>query len=254
MSKERHKYILDLLEEHGEVSVADLSESLQLSAVTIRSDLRALEKQGLLKRTHGGATKDKDCISIEVGAGNVFHRMEDKKKIADQAFSYIRDNDTIIMDDSSMNYYLAKRIREERTKHLIVITNSLSVATILSGAEHIVTYMTGGQIGGKFPAAMGDIAVETIRSFKANKAFISAYGINFDVGITSIGSPQLQVKKAILEVAEEIYVMVDSTKFGGGYVMAVCPFERLTKIITDDGLSQEYRKIARDKHIDIDIV
>ena len=256
MKTQRQEYILQQLDRYGSVKVHDLSEQLECSQVTIRNDIQALEDKGLVKRTHGGAVKvrEKESLSVSIDAGNIYKNSEPKKRIAIKAAEFIDDGDTIILDDSSINYYLALELTKYSEKHLVVITNSITVAAVLSDVPNINVFMTGGQIAGKMPAAMGDIAVEVVRRFHANKAFISAYGINFDAGVTSIGSPQMQVKKAILEVSDEINLLVDSSKFGGGYIMVVCPLEKITRIITDDGISEEYRKMAHQKNVDMEVV
>lgn len=256
MKTQRQDYILQHLETYGSVKVHDLSEQLNCSQVTIRNDIQALEDKGLVKRTHGGAVrvKEKENLSVSIEAGNIYKNSEQKKRIAARAAQYIEDGDTIIIDDSSINYYLALELLKYSEKHLVVITNSITVAAVLSSSPDIDIFMTGGQIGGKMPSAMGDIAVEVIKRFHANKAFISAHGINFDAGVTSVGSPQMQVKKAILEVSDEVSLLVDSSKFGGGYIMVVCSLEKITRIITDDGISEEYKEAARQKNVEMEIV
>lgn len=256
MKTQRQEYILQQLDRYGSVKVHELSDQLGCSQVTIRNDIQALEDNGLVKRTHGGAVKvrEKESLSVSMEAGNIYKNSERKKRIALRAAEYIADGDTIILDDSSINYYLALELLRHTGKHLVVITNSLTVAAVLAASPDISLFMTGGQIAGKMPAAMGDIAVEVIRRFHANKAFISAHGVNFDVGVTSIGSPQMQVKKAMLEVSDEINLLVDSSKFGGGYIMVACPLEKITRIITDDGISSEYRELSRQKNVNMEIV
>lgn len=254
MDKDRERYIMEQLDRFGTVKVVELSRQLGLSEVTIRSDIRSMEQKGMLKRVHGGAVRVREQLPLFIAPGNVLKKADEKRRIAAKAYEYIENEDTIILDDSSINYYLAENIRNGDKSRLVVITNSLAVAVILSDIENVITFMVGGQIGGKLPAAMGEVTVNTINNFKADKAFISAHGLNFEVGITSIGTPQMQVKKAILGAADKIYVMLDSTKFSDGYIMTVCPLSRITKIITDDGISPGYRNLAMDKRVDIDIV
>ena len=251
---EREKYILDQLNEKGSVKVSDLSEQLQISEVTVRSDLRAMEKKGLLKRMHGGAVKINEQLSLFIAPGNVLKKVDEKKRIAAKAYEYIENGDVIILDDSSVNYYLAEEICKGEKKNLIIITNSLAAAVILSSRDDFTLSMVGGQIGGNLPSAMGQVTVDTISNYKANKAFISAHGVNFEVGITSVGTPQMHVKKAILNSAKEIYLMIDSSKFSGGYLMVVCPLERLERIITDKGISETDKEAAERKKIKMDIV
>lgn len=254
MAEKRLDQILAYLKQNGRVRVNDLSEQLNCSEVTIRSDLKKLEERGLAKRVHGGAVKGNDLLSLPFTSGNIEKNKEEKRRIARQAYEYIEDQDTIILDDASVNYYLAECIREDSSKTLIVITNSLVCAGMLADIVHVELFLVGGQIGGKLPAAMGDVAVNTLANFRANKAFISAHGINFSAGVTSIGSPQMQVKKAILKSSDQVYLLVDSSKFGGGYILVVCPLSRITRIITDTGISEDDLKRAKEQNVPIDVV
>lgn len=254
MAETRLDYIVACLEQKGKVKVSDLSRELNCSEVTIRSDIQKLEEQGLARRIHGGAVKAGEQLLIPYASGNIEKKKEEKIRIAERAYDYICDQDTVILDDASVNYYLARRIREDSSKQLIVITNSLICAGILSSAGHVELFVVGGQIGGKIPSAMGDVAVNTLASFRANKAFISAHGINFSVGVTSIGSPQMQVKKAILQSADQVFLLVDSSKFGGGYILVVCPLDRIERIITDSAIRNEDLLMAKEQKVNIDVV
>jgi len=254
MAEKRLDQILACLKRTGQVKVTDLSRLLNCSEVTIRSDLKKLEERGLAKRIHGGAVKGNDLLTVPFASGNIEKNKEEKRRIARQAYEYIDDQDTIILDDASVNYYLAQRIREDSSKTLIVITNSLVCAGMLADVDHVELFLVGGQIGGKLPASMGDVAVNTLANFRANKAFISAHGINFSAGVTSIGSPRLQVKKAILKASNQVYLLVDSSKFGGGYILVVCPLSRITRIITDTGIRKEDWNQAKEQKVLIDVV
>lgn len=254
MAEKRLDQIMACLKQNGRVQVADLSKLLNCSEVTIRSDLKKLEERGLAKRIHGGAIKGNDILTVPFASGNIGKNKDEKERIARRAYEYIEDQDTIILDDASANYYLAQQIREDNSKTLIVITNSLICAGVLADVAHVELLIVGGQIGGKLPASMGDVAVNTLANFRANKAFISAHGVNFSAGVTSIGSPQLQVKKAILQASDQVYLLVDSSKFGGGYIFVVCPLSRITRIITDSGISQEDQNRAKEKKVLIDVV
>ena len=254
MSNKRMEYIAARLDSTGSVKVAELSRELNCSEVTIRSDIKKLEDKGLAKRIHGGAVKVGGQLMVPFDAGNVFKNSDRKRRIAWKAYEYIEDQDTIILDDSSVCYYLAQCIRDDSSKHLLVITNSLASAGVLSHLSHVELFLLGGQVGGKLASTVGDVAVNTLKGFRANKAFISAHGINFSVGLTSIGSPQMQVKKAVLAASDQAYVLADSSKFGGGYVMVVCSLDDISAIITDDGIKKEYLEEAEKQHVYIDVV
>jgi len=254
MVQNRMEFILQELEEKSSVRVADLSKQLNCSEVTIRNDIQKLEEKGQLIRTHGGATKSGAQVAIVYNAENVYKSADKKQRIAEKAYEFIEDNDTIILDDASISYYLAKCIKENPSKHLVVITNSLVAAGILADVKHVNLFLLGGQVGGKLAATMGDVTIRNLEECHADKGFISAHGINFDVGITSIDSPQMQVKKAILRATREVFLLVDSSKFSGGYVLVVCPLSKISRIITDDDIDQKYIDRAKKDHIEMDIV
>ena len=165
--------------------------------------------------------------------------MELKKQIAACAYEFIEDRDTIIIDDASTSFYLAVYIKEHPEKHLAIVTNSLLAANELSGLSHVELFMVGGHVGGHLAATMGEIAEDSMAKFHVDKAFIGVHSINFDAGLTSIATPQMQVKQAIMKTTDKVFVLADSTKFGGGYLSIICPIKSVYKIITDQQVSKQ---------------
>ena len=250
--EERRRTILRELDERGRGRVADLSRELGCSEVTIRNDIKNMDMEGLLQRVHGGAIKREESPVRKYSAESIYRHTDRKKKIASCAYEYIEDRDTIIIDDASSSFYLAVHIKNHPEKRVAVVTNSLLVGNELAGAKHVELYMVGGHVGGHLAATMGDAALENMRSFHVDKAFIGVHGINFEVGLTSIATPQMQVKHAILKAAKEVYVLADSSKFGGGYLSVICPITDVHLIITDDEVAKENIKIA--KELDVPLV
>lgn len=238
--EERRRIILGELEKKGKVRVCDLSHLLGCSEVTIRNDIKSMDAEGLLQRIHGGALKiyEETVPMNRYSAESIRRHMDRKKKIAARAYQFLNDNDTIIIDDASSSYYLALQIQQHPEKHLAVITNSLLAGNELAGLEHVELYLVGGHVGGHLAATMGEAAIHDMERAHVDKAFIGVHSINFDVGLTSIGSPQMQVKKAILKTTDEVYVLADSSKFGGGYLSVICPIQQVHRIITDDKVSK----------------
>lgn len=247
--QERRQMILEKLKEQGSIRVSELSREFGCSEVTIRSDIRNMDAEGLLKRTHGGAMRIGEEPERKYSAESIYRYTERKKKIAKCAYEFLEDRDTIILDDASSTFYLAEYIRKHTEKRLAVVTNSLLVGNELAGAGHVELYMVGGYVGGHLAATMGDPAVHNIEQFRVDKAFMGVHGINFDVGITSIATPQMQVKQAIFGVADRVYVLADSSKFGGGYLSVICPIRDVYKIITDDEVSKENVKKAQEAKV-----
>lgn len=205
--EERRNEILKELDRKGRVKVTDLSKEFGCSEVTIRNDIKAMDIEGLLKRTHGGAVKVETETERKYSAETIYRNVTQKKQIAEAAYEFLDDRDTIIIDDASTSFYLAQEIKNHPEKRIAVVTNSLIAGDELAGVGHVEL---------------------------------------------SIATPQMEVKKAIMKAAEKVYVLADSSKFGGGYLSVICPTNEVDKIITDDGVSKE--DIQKAKELDIPLV
>jgi len=246
--QERWKFILKELEDKGKIKVAEISREYGCSEVTIRNDIKKMDGEGLLMRTHGGAVRyqSKTEAPYPYVSESLMRNMERKKQIAAKAYELIEERDTIIIDDASTSFYLAEYIKEHPQKRLAVVTNSLLAGNELAGVKHVELYMVGGYVGGYIASTMGEEAVEHMKEFHVDKAFIGAHGINFKAGLTSIATPQMQMKQAILKATEKVYVLADSSKFSGGYLSVICPIDAVDQIITDRELPLSTAELAKE--------
>ena len=213
-----------------------------------------MDIEGLLKRTHGGAVKleTAETESGRYSTESLYRNVAQKKQIAEMAYDFLEDRDTIIIDDASTSFYLAREIRNHPEKRIAVVTNSLITGNELAGVGHVELFMIGGYVTGHLAATMGDVAIQNMSKFHVDKAFIGVHSINFNVGLTSIATPQMEVKKAIMKAAEKVYVLADSSKFGGGYLSVICPTNEVYKIITDDRVSKE--NVSKAKELGVPLV
>jgi len=252
MLQTRRRKILEILEKKEFVKVTELSKLLNCSEVTIRNDIKILDQKGLLLKAHGGAIRaEQNPVLFN---SEKIHRKEDEKiAICREAYELINDGDTIIIDDSTTSFYLTSSIRENRLKKMTVVTNSLLVATELLNEKHINLFLIGGQVSSEMAATMGETAMDNIKGYHVDKAFIGVHGISLKVGITSIGTIQMQVKKAIVGAAKEVIVLADSSKFGGSYLTVICPIERISRVITDNDISEENIKEAKDRNVKLTV-
>lgn len=254
LAKDRETSILRELEQRGSIRVKSLSAELQCSEVTIRNDILRLEQKGYLKRIHGGAVYKQDGLSITFPLGEYLTRREEKARIAIRAYQYINNRDSIIIDDSTTGYYLAKVIKRNPDKRIIVVTNSLVSAAELSSASHVELFVVNGHVVGAPPSILDNFAIESLRQFNVSKAFIGVNGINLSKGLASLGAIQRDVKKAIISSSEELYVLADHTKFEGSCLFSVCGMDAVTRIIMDDGVTQAIRDEAKALGTPIDFV
>lgn len=251
---ERLEVIIADIYQNGNVQVSDLSKRLNCSEVTIRNDIRLLDQQGVLKKTYGGAIRKENELSVDFIPGEFYLNSEKKARIAKKAYEYIENGDAIIIDDSTTGSYLARYIRSHDEKKITVVTNSILSATDLSSVNHVELFMVGGHIKGNPPSALDNITVNGIKQFHVNKAFIGVNGINLNVGLTSVGTPQMDIKREIINVSDVTYVLADSSKFDNRNLFTVCKIDEIDKIITDLDISKATLQLARTKNVQLDIV
>lgn len=253
--QERRQLILAELNEIGTTDVAKLSEKFGCSRVTVRSDLRFLEQEGYLSRTHGGAMPlDTSAKPNEKYAyKSIYKNIENKKAICSYAYEQIEDMDVIFIDESSTGFYLAQLLKEKEEKKVFIVTNSLLIGTELSESRHIEVYVIGGYVSGSAACALGTEAEKQVLGYHLSKAFLGTHSINLEVGITAIAAPQMQMKRAAMKVSKKTYFLADSSKFDGSYLSVICPATDVDMIITDKGISQTNIDLANKLGVNLKI-
>lgn len=245
---ERRLKIIDLLEEKGNVVVSDLSSLLSVTAETIRRDLEGLEKEGLLKRTYGGAIPiNKISLELPFKARKIEHK-EEKKVIGKVAAELIEDGDALMFDASTTVLEVAKQIGAK--KRLTVIASSLAAVLELIGKSEISVISTGGVFHSRSFSCVGPLAEKGIRNYHVDKLFLGAKGITI-AGLTDSYEAEAQLKKAMVESAKETILVVDSSKFNKIALVSIVPLEAINKVITDRGIPSEYKKLFADQGIEV---
>ncbi len=251
-ASERRQQIVEILNTKGTVLVNDLSEQYNVSEVTIRTDLRLLEKQGVLIRFHGGATKiienddAKSCKELQLEER--YQRfIEAKKRIAIEAVKYVKEGDTVILDSGSTTMLIAEEL--VKFKHITVITNSLTSAFILSDNRDIMLFMCGGTLRQKTRSFHGKIAEQSLEGISADVLFVGADGIDAQRGITTFNEGYT-ISSVMANAAKNVIAVLDSSKFGRNGFNVVLPLNQLDTIITDTDVDINYRQQFEQKGID----
>ncbi|QAV33194.1 transcriptional regulator, DeoR family [Fervidobacterium changbaicum] len=243
-AEERKSKIARIIKEGKSVRVNELAKLFGVSESTIRRDLNELESLGIIKRTHGGAINS-FAATFELSFAEKQDRFaKEKEYIGKLAARYIEDGDTIILDSGTTTQYIARSIT---AKNVTVITNSVTIAYELSNREDIEVIMTGGVIRSKTKALIGDIAQNTLKQFRCNKAFIAANGISLEFGVTTPTYLEAAVKRTMIENAKKVFLVADSSKFGQVSFALICPIERLDYIVTDkmdESQKKEFRALG----------
>jgi DeoR/GlpR family transcriptional regulator of sugar metabolism len=241
----RREKILEMIQEDGHVKVADLSRIFKVSEVTIRQDLERLDSEGSIVRDHGGAYLK--SISAQVRSFTLQHRnnMEKKVVIGKRAAGLINDGDTIILDSGTTTTEVAKNLTGRN--NLTIITNSLNIAVMLGGEPSINVIMTGGEFKAPTLSLTGEKAAAFFSDLHVDKLFLATAGISLKSGLTYPSISDLVVKKAMIDAADNVYLVADSTKIGKSSLASLGALSLVDFLITDNGLQDDHRKLF-DKH------
>jgi len=234
-TKQRRHIIITELNLSGEVSVDLLAKKFETSEVTIRKDLAALENSGLLLRRYGGAVP----LPRELIEPKPEKLSKRKLAIAKKAAGLIRDHNRIIIDSGSTTSALVQELSDK--DGLIVMTNSLSIASELQGLENEPTLlMTGGTWDPHSESFQGKVAESVLRSYDFDQLFIGADGIDIDRGTTTFNE-LLGLSQVMAEVSREVIVMIESEKINRKIPNLEISWKQIHTLITDDDLSLDVK-------------
>ncbi len=245
---DRHEKIAAILARKGYRSVAELSEDLGVSEMTIRRDLEKLEQKGLIKRTYGGAYTGQEIIEVDYRVRETI-RQQEKEIIGKKASSLIQPGESIFIDTGSTAAFLASAIDD--TKRITVVTNSLVVAQTLETRTNVETIVLGGKIHRATHSLTGHLAEDAVKQFKFTKAFIGVSGINLNEGLAQSTLEEIQVKKLVIANSRQVIVLADSSKFNKDVLVIFSDFSRVDTIITDNGVQRDDVDILNEKGIKV---
>ncbi|MCK3658244.1 XRE family transcriptional regulator [Pasteurellaceae bacterium Pebbles2] len=235
-TQQRRQHIMQILQSQGEVSVEQLVQLFETSEVTIRKDLTALENNGFLLRRYGGAVlMPQDLLEQDQDE----HLSQQKLAIAKAAAERILDHNRIIVDSGSTTAALIKQL--DGKQGLVVMTNSLSVATQLRALENEPTLlMTGGTWDTHSESFQGKVAEQVLRSYNFDQLFIGADGIDLERGTTTFNE-LIGLSQVMAEVSREVIVMVESQKIGRRMPNLELTWAQIDVLITDNQLAEQDR-------------
>ena len=248
----RRKKILEILRRDGQVRVSQLSDALGATVVTIRNDLDALEQDGYLERTQGGAIQTmKNYYNLEFQRRKQEH-MENKKAIAAAAAGLVQDGDTLFINSGTTTYFTAVELKQR--KNLNVVTNSISVAVELGGLPTFRVILLGGDINAQYSFSYGEDAKEQISRYRANWAILSVDGIQPGAGITTYHAEESVIDRIMMERAQASIIVADSTKLGRESFSRISALTPNTVIFTDSGANAEIASQIRAEGVDLRII
>jgi DeoR family transcriptional regulator of aga operon len=235
---ERRHRIVELLQANGRVTVEALAARFVTSAVTVRSDLAALEKTGVLERSHGGAILRRDDGDQPLTVKRTLRHAE-KVSIARVAAAMIRDGETIILDSGTTTAEVARQIRWLKNCSINVITNALNIAMILADVPFVRLIMPGGILRRESNSLSGHIAEAALANLQADRVFLGADGIDPERGVMTPHLAEAQLNARMIAISREVIVVADSSKMLRRNISLIARIEQLHVLITDTGVSKD---------------
>ncbi|MDO5629163.1 MAG: DeoR/GlpR family DNA-binding transcription regulator [Mobilicoccus sp.] len=234
---ERHTVIVDLARQASRVDVAELAEALSVTPETVRRDLTALERHGLVRRIHGGAVAV-ERLGFEPTLENRAGRhLEEKQRIADVALDLVPEHGVILLDAGTTTAALAAVLPHGRD--LTVVTDSLTIAAAIARRSDLELHLLGGRVRTRTQATVGSWAVQMLGQVHVDVAFIGTNGISTARGLTTPDEAEAATKRAMIAASARRVVLADHSKVGTNHFHRFGALEDVDTIVTDTGLDAE---------------
>ena len=234
--------ILTSLQQSGSVSVEGLSKELDVSLVTIRRDLDALEGQGLLRRTHGGAVSIEPFFYEPFRNDRSFQAQverfaDEKRRIGRAAAALIKAGEIIALTPGTTTTEVIRGL--PLNHHITVVTSTVNVAMELSKRKDLDIFVTGGHLRGEWFSLVGPTAAQSLSHLLISTLFVGADGIDAKHGASCFSPDEAQLNSTMVKHAQRKIAVVDHSKFGVVAGWRICPTSDLDILITDSGATDE---------------
>ncbi len=243
----RQRKIREMLEGEEFLDLETLCRRLEASESTVRRDLVTLEASGFLKRVYGGAMAMQPRDHALDFAWQSTHMAEEKRRIAAQAATLIRDGDTVILDGGSSVAEVAQQL-SGRSLH--VITNSLPIAEVFSDSRQVEVTLTGGYLYPRLRATLGPLCEEMLASVSADVLVMGIGGVT-EAGFSNSNTLVVGPERKMIEVSRKMIVVADHTKFGHRAVIHLAPLDVADYVISDAGLALEYQQLLKSNDVQV---
>ncbi|MGB7983127.1 MAG: DeoR/GlpR family DNA-binding transcription regulator [Candidatus Nanopelagicales bacterium] len=235
-AQERQAAILDLARDAGRVEVARLAEELDVTPETVRRDLSALARTGLIRRVHGGAIlaeANANGFEPALAVRESVHTRE-KARIAHAALDWLPEQGAIALDGGSTTHQFAEILPFDRA--LTVVTNNLAIALPLADRTDLTVHIVGGRLRGRTLTTVDEVALDYLRGVHLDVVFLGTNGFSIERGLTTPDSAEAAVKRAFVAAARTKVLLSDHTKYGRDHFAHVADLAQIDVVVTDTDL------------------
>lgn len=251
LARRRRQLIAAHVQRHGSVRVKDLTSELGVSDMTIRRDLDALTREGLVTKVHGGATAAGDLPATTLEPGFLAKSSEqtaEKEAIADAAAALVRPGTAIGLTAGTTTWHLATRLGD--IADLIVVTNSIRIGeTLLARDRSDLTVMMIGGIRTPSDALVGPLAVQALRTLHLDQVFLGVHGMSERAGYTTPNLLEADTNQAFVAASQRLVVVADHSKWDTVGLASIAPLGAADTVVTDDRLGPAAVNALR-SHVD----
>lgn len=244
----RQLEILETARLKGHVTVDLLSAEFDVTPQTIRNDLNTLCSLGELNRVHGGAVYPSTTVNVAYKARREISA-DGKKRIGDQVASIIPENASVILNIGTTTEQVASALKKHRG--LMVITNNLNVAHILSDAPDIELFVAGGLVRKSDGGITGAAAIDLIKQFKVDFAVIGSSAIDETGSLLDYDYQEVRVTQAIIAQAKKTILVADNTKFERHAPVEIGHLNDMDLFVTDEQPTQSILSKCRDSEVEL---
>jgi DeoR/GlpR family transcriptional regulator of sugar metabolism len=235
--EERRTRLLEMVRERGFAALPDLADLLEVSESTVRRDLEALEDSGQAKRTHGGVFYTGASPKLPHFDQLQPANWDRKRAVARKAAELVSDGDTVLLDGGTTTYEVARLLVG---RPLQIVTNSLPTANLFASNTNTDLVLLGGYVYPRTGVSLGPYANEMLARLNVRRLIMSVAGIN-ERGFYNSNLLLVETERAMIEAAEEVIVVADSTKFGHQSLAHLAPLSEAHHLVVDDGIADEWK-------------
>lgn len=246
---ERQQVIVRRARAAGRVDVSTLAEELAVTRETVRRDLDVLERQGLVRRVHGGALPV-ERLHFEPGVAERAARMAaEKEQIAKAALAHVPREGSILIDAGTTTARLADLIPDEC--ELTVVTNALPIALALTPRPRLTVLTVGGRVRGRTLAQVDRWALRSLAEIHVDVAFVATNGVSVAGGLTTPDLAEAAVKEAIVAAGSRVVLLADHTKVGDDQFCRFADLSDVDVFVTDSGLDPDAAAELTDAGVEV---
>jgi len=250
LAEERRFQIREILVAQRTVSASDLCDRLKVTAATIRRDLAALEQEGVLVRSHGGAVSRMSSTNFQPTYDALLRsENEEKRQIARVTEQFVLDGDTIFLEGSTTVFELARRLVHRN--RLTVVTNSPTIVCELQRSTGVTVMCTGGDLHKDTFYLSGEWAQRALSEIRLDKAILGVSAIDPQYGVSTAHHAEAQITRMVSKAAKTRIALADHTKFGRQRFAFVGPVTDIDILITDSGTDATYIDQLRDAGLQV---